>query len=306
MQNMAQATMLTYKLKGKWFGEYGTASCPSHDDRRPSLSISAGKDGKVLLHCHAGCDQAQVIDVLRSRGLWEPSDPKSGRERAYKQQPSADLAAKQRDAKRTEVALQIWRASAPAPGTPVETYLNSRNLHLALPPVLRFHSALRHPSGGSWPALVAVVTRGTDNIPLAIHRTYIAPDGSEKAPVDPQKMMLGPCRGGAVRLGRPGEVLMVGEGIETCLAAMQETGTPTWAALSTSGLRTLNLPSDVRDVIVLADGDRPGEAAARDCASRWQGEGRRVRIARPPQGMDFNDLIMGGVLQIEEDQACQS
>ena len=121
-----------------------------------------------------------------------------------------------------------------------------------------------------------------------------------KAPVDPQKMMLGPCRGGAVRLAEPGDVLMVGEGIETCLAAMQATGHPAWAALSTSGLRALDLPKDVRDVIVLADGDDPGEAAARDCAWRWKREGRRVRIARPPQGMDFNDMLMGRAPRIEE------
>jgi hypothetical protein len=44
--------------------------------------------------------------------------------------------------------------------------------------------------------------------------------------------------------------------------------------LSTSGLRALKLPVDVRDVIVLADGDDPGEAAARDCAWRWKREGR--------------------------------
>jgi putative DNA primase/helicase len=44
-------------------------------------------------------------------------------------------------------------------------------------------------------------------------------------------------------------------------------------------------------VIVLADGDEPGEAAAQECARRWKREGRRVRIARPPQGMDFNDLL---------------
>ena len=54
------------------------------------------------------------------------------------------------------------------------------------------------------------------------------------------------------------------------------------------------MPSDVRDVIVLADGDDPGEAAARDCALRWKREGRRVRIARPPKGMDFNDMLTGG------------
>ena len=74
---------------------------------------------------------------------------------------------------------------------------------------------------------------------------------------------------------------------------MQATGHPAWAALSTSGLRALDLPDDVRDVIVLADGDEAGEAAARDCALRWKREGRRVRIARPPQGMDFNDLLLG-------------
>ena len=81
-----------------------------------------------------------------------------------------------------------------------------------------------------------------DGVPLAIHRTFLARDGSGKAPVDPQKMMLGPCRGGAVRLGPAGDVLMVGEGLENCLAAMQATGHPAWAALSTSGLRTLDLP----------------------------------------------------------------
>ena len=144
------------------------------------------------------------------------------------------------------------------------------------------------------------MTRGSDDAPLAIHRTFLARDGAGKAPVDPQKMMLGPCRGGAVRLADPGDVLMVGEGIETCFAAMQATGHPTWAALSTSGLRTLDLPSDVRDVIVLADGDDRGEAAARDCAWRWKREGRRVRIARPPQGMDFNDMLMGRAPRIEE------
>ena len=67
------------------------------------------------------------------------------------------------------------------------------------------------------------------------------------------------------------------------LSAMQATGNPAWAALSTSGLRALHLPNIVREVIVLADGDDPGEDAARDCAVRWHREGRRVSIARPPR-----------------------
>ena len=80
---------------------------------------------------------------------------------------------------------------------------------------------------------------------------------------------------------------------------MQATGKLAWAALSTSGLRALDLPEDVRDVIVLADGDEAGEAAARYCAMRWNREGRRVRIARPPQGSDFNDLLLGRAPNIE-------
>ena len=115
--------------------------------------------------------------------------------------------------------------------------------------------------------------------------------------------MLGPCRGGAGRLAQQGGLLMVGEGIETCLAAMQATGYPAWAALSTSGLRTLDLPGDVRDVIVLADGDDPGEAAARDAAMRWKREGRSVRIARPPRGSDFNDLLLGHAPRVQEGEA---
>jgi len=63
--------------------------------------------------------------------------------------------------------------------------------------------------------------------------------------------------------------------------------------LSTAGLRALDLPQRVRDVIVLADGDDAGEAAARDCAWRWKREARHVRIARPPKGLDFNDMLFG-------------
>jgi hypothetical protein len=169
-----------------------------------------------------------------------------------------------------------------------------------LPATIRFHAGLKHPTGGIWPAMVALVTRGTDDVPLAIHRTFLARDGAGKAPIASQKMMLGPCRGGAVRLGAPADVLMVGEGIETCLAAMQATGRPAWAALSISGLRALNLPETAREVIVLADGDDPGEEAAREAALRWKREGRSVRIARPPRGADFNDLLLGRAPRIEE------
>ena len=204
------------------------------------------------------------------------------------------------DTKRTKAALAIWHSAKPSHGTPVETYLASRAICVPTPDALRFHPGLRHPSGGIWSVMAALVTSGTDGTPIAIHRTFLARDGAGKAPVDPPKMMFGPCRGGAVRLADPSDVLMVGEGIETCLAAMLATGYPAWAALSTSGLRGLDLPKDVRDLIVLADGDEAGDAAAEVCALRWKRQGRRVRIARPPRGMDFNEMLTGRAPFLEE------
>jgi putative DNA primase/helicase len=260
--------------------------CPLHNGR--SLTLRDGAGGCVLVTCWGGCDRLDVLDELRRRGLLH------GHIARYRR-PS-----NRTDAARTALALDIWHEARPALGTLAEKYLVSRGLHLQPPPTLRFHVGLKHPSDEVWPVMLALVTRGVDDTPLAIHRTFLARDGSGKAPIDPQKMMLGACRGGAVRLAMAGDVLMVGEGIETCLAAMQATGYPAWAALSTSGLRTLDLPGDLREVIVLADGDHPGEAAARDCAWRWKREGRRVRIARPPPGMDFNDMLVSRALRIEK------
>ena len=285
-----------HKTQNGWI-----ARCPAHDDQKPSLSISLGKNNKVLVYCHAGCSQRDIFAAIyqQKHGLLG----KYGRHK--RKAPVADKDGADADAEtrkqRSAFALMIWRACAPTNATPVETYLAARGINLPVPNTLRFHGGLKHPSGDVWPTMVALVTNGVDATPLAIHRTFLARDGSDKAPVDPQRMMLGPCHGGVVRLadadpsGRPfanSGVLMVGEGIETCLAAMQATGHPAWAALSTAGLRALDLPEDVRDVIVLADGDAAGEAAARDCAWRWKRQGRRVRIARPPSGMDFNDMLV--------------
>ena len=285
-------------LGARKVGATWMARCPAHDDREPSLSIDEGPDGKVLVRCHTGCKQHAVISALRARGLWRGRRSWSA-SRGTDTGEKADPACVDRG--RTETALGVWRASQPAKGTLVETYLRSRGITLAVPVSIRFHPGLKHPSGGIWPSMVALVTRGRDCKPIAIHRTFLARDGSAKAPVKPAKMMLGLCRGGVVRLAEPQGVLMVGEGIETCLAAQQATGHAGWAALSTSGLRTLELPADVREVIVLADGDYPGEAAAKSCAWRWKHEGRRVRLARAPRGFDFNDVLQGRAPSDAED-----
>jgi len=47
-------------------GNRWIARCPAHDDRSPSLSITQVNDGRVLIHCHAGCGGN---DILTSIGL---------------------------------------------------------------------------------------------------------------------------------------------------------------------------------------------------------------------------------------------
>lgn len=288
------ARAITAALGGQRAGNCWMAQCPAHDDSTPSLAITETKDGLVLVRCHAGCEQHAVIAALRERGLWGGSDASPHQARGPASAVDGDIADNTMK-RRVARALQIWCEARPAAGTLADVYIRARGITFPLPPGLRFHHALKHPLGGSWPALVGLVTLGAKNTPIAVHRTFLARDGQGKAPLAVNKMMLGPCRGGAVRLAplTCTAPLMIGEGIETCLAAMQATGWPAWAALSTSGLRSLELPGEIRDVTLLADGDRPGEAATAAAARRWVQEGRRVRIARPPAGRDFNDLLTG-------------
>lgn len=56
-------------------GEY-LACCPVHDDAKPSLSLRETPDGKLLVHCHAGCSQEAVLQELRRlAGLDAPRHP---------------------------------------------------------------------------------------------------------------------------------------------------------------------------------------------------------------------------------------
>jgi DNA primase len=53
-----------------------TACCPAHQDNDPSLSITE-RDGKPLVHCHAGCAQEAVINALKALGLWPERENQS-------------------------------------------------------------------------------------------------------------------------------------------------------------------------------------------------------------------------------------
>lgn len=41
-----------------------SCKCPAHEDRSPSLSVKVLDDGRVLVHCHAGCSASDVLAAL--------------------------------------------------------------------------------------------------------------------------------------------------------------------------------------------------------------------------------------------------
>ncbi|MDA8191447.1 MAG: hypothetical protein M0Z68_08295 [Gammaproteobacteria bacterium] len=56
------------------------AKCPAHPDKSPSLSIREGQRGAVL-HCHAGCSFASIVDALGLKQSDTFNEPLSGPQR---------------------------------------------------------------------------------------------------------------------------------------------------------------------------------------------------------------------------------
>jgi len=262
-------------LGGKKSGRQWLCRCPAHDDANASLLVFDGHT-TVQFRCQAGCDPREVIAALKPHGGSLPLG-------------SFNREVDKSEAEKIAYARKQYDNASPGSGTLVTGYLAARGITIATPDRLHFGRLKHSPSRKSYPCMIGLVTDYKDR-PLGIHRTFLK--GNAKAPVDPAKMLLGPCRGGAVRLAPASDEVLVGEGIETCLSVMQEVGLPAWAALSAPGLAALVLPPEVRRVIVLADGDDAGEQAVQRASERWMDEGRHVRIARPPWGLDFNDVLM--------------
>jgi hypothetical protein len=269
------------------------ACCPAHDDRTPSLSIADGAEGRILLTCFAGCSWAAIRDALQARSFWTvgqqhgcPATSNGSRSRPPQllEAGSDGLA----------VVKQIWRSATAVPGTVVEAYLQSRVITVPAPPTLRYASLWLRESGRSLPCMVAAV-QGTNGHLTGLHRTYLRPDGRGKADVEPVKKMLGACRGGGVRLAPVGRRLALCEGIETGLSIRQVCpDLPVWCALSAGNLDRVQLPPEVEEVVLIADGDPVGLAATQRAAQSYGASGRRIRLVELPPGMDANDMLRLG------------
>ncbi|MAI44982.1 MAG: hypothetical protein CBC34_003530 [Hyphomicrobiaceae bacterium TMED74] len=119
-----------------------------------------------------------------------------------------------------------------------------------------------------------------------------------KSRLQPSKAMLGPCKGGAVRLRTGISGLIVCEGIETGLSLCDGTDADfaVWAALSTSGVKGLRLPEPRQfnaSLVVAIDGDLPGRKAGSELGQRGAAAGWMVETVSAPEGLDFNDVARG-------------
>ncbi len=285
-----RAEQLTCALGGRWHGQYGTARCPAHDDRNPSLSIRDGEAGALLLHCFTGCRYRDIRAALKSK-LGDGAIKVLRTARVIPIPKSAITG-------NAALASRIWAQTAPIQASHAEAYLRQRRISCALPHTLRFHQALRHPTGRRLPAMVARIETLDDKL-CAIHRTYLDSQAPRKADCKPAKAMLGTCRGGAVRLSEGRTGLVVCEGIETGLSLCDALeGYAVWAALSTSGLAALRLP-DAKQfggmLLVACDGDPAGRKSGQALGERAARSGWEVELASAPNGQDFNDLAhIGG------------
>jgi putative DNA primase/helicase len=290
---MFDAREIALALGGKRNGFAWIARCPAHADRTPSLSLR-DEDGKVLVHCHAGCPQVAVLDALRGRGLW-PDTPLNGHPIIREHNPPHNPPRKKDDIEgRIRRALRWWREAEDPRGTLAERYLLSRELVLdenLANHVLRFHRQCLFGQDEAenavfYPCLVALFRDLSTNRPRAIHRIALAPDGRAHL----GKKMLGPTAGCAVKLDDDGEVtrtLNIAEGIETALARYAEGNRPMWALGSSGAIERFPVLHGVESLMVWADNDASmtGFRAAKACVNRWAAAGRKAHGIMP-KGLD--------------------
>ena len=208
----------------------------------------------------------------------------------------------------------IW-ARAQVGSDRVARYLRARGLSGEMLRTVRL--APRHPyyqDGVQVAAFDAMLARvqTLDGRTVALHQTYLSETDDGKAPIDPARKLTrtesGATIGAAIRLADPGETLALAEGLETALAVMESTGTPSWATVSAGGMDAVLLPDAVRRIEIWADHDAggAGQRAAQKAAARFHGDGREVVVLIPEYpGTDWLDVRgTHGAVALDEARLC--
>ena len=276
------------------------ARCPRCDRTGPddALAVRVLEDGRATWTCHR-CGWSSATRAPRAE--WHPARPPL---------PKGGRGAPERHDTLATTARAFWgTCRAIAPGDPAGRYLTGRGCALPRAGAVRWHPEVKHkPTGWTGPALVALVSDIETCLPITLHRTWLAPDGSGKAAIDPPRLFLAGHRArGVVRLWPDDEVtlgLVLGEGLETCLAAAAAGLAPIWSTLSAETLASFPVLPGIEGLTILVDHDKPnprtgrraGTEAACELIARYAAAGfdpvRDLVVIWPPdEGTDFNDLV---------------
>lgn len=262
------------------------------------MSVTETKDGRPLVYCHAGCSQTELIAALRARGMWDTDAKVDPSYPGYLTRPH-DGHTNRDDRERQRYARDLWDRSNPIRATMAETYLRARGIKIALPDSLGYLANHEHKDEDdrrtAWPCMIAPLRDLRGNV-TAVQRTWIAKDGSGKAPVKPAKRTSGPMMKAAVQLHAAGPMLGIAEGVETALSARQIYQIPVWATLSANRLGAVQLPDVVESIVIFADHGKVGMEEAVRAAEIYEGQGRAVDVMPPHvhfgEGVsDFNDAV---------------
>lgn len=295
-------------LGGDVSGRGVTCPGPGHSPRDRSLSVifDAQAPGGFWVYSFAGDDPIECRDHVRALlGLpaWEPrrgNGPSRPQRRPDRPAP-APTPPEPVDPEKAARASALWAAAVDPRGTVVERYLASRGL--ALPDdvaghALRFHPACpwRDASTGEVikvPAMLAPFRAINSDAITGLHRTALS-----NAAAKIGRRMAGVARGAAIKLDPDDTVttgLVIGEGIETTLAARQLGFRPAWALGSVDAVRLFPVLAGVECLTILGEDDKSGASAkaVRECGGRWIEAGREVLTVRSRSGGDVNDALRG-------------
>ena len=262
--------------------------CPFHDDHKPSCHIY--HDHFFCFVCSANGDA--VTWLMEVENLTYPEAVEALESFEPRAHPPED------DGKTLRMALALWEQAQPIAGTLAEYYLIGRHIDVTQLPAdvpLRFHPHCIFGAQQRHPCLLALLRDVQTDAPAGILRTALTPDGKK---ID--RLSLGRWHAPrAIKLWPAEETLIVGEGVETVLAAatrMTHEGMPlrpAWATAGTARLATLPPIQGVKRLIVLADNDDAGRTAARRCGETAANAGCTVQLLTPTSVKDFNDIVRG-------------
>ena len=248
----------------------------------------------------ATSEHGDLLDVIReSLGLADFADV-AEEARRFLSMPHSERAQSKKAASTpaapgsSEAARRLFAMSKPIMGTIAETYFRKRGITtLHGTGNLRFHPHCfyrpdEHEPTETWPALIAAVTDLSGHI-TGVHRTWLAPDGSDKAPIDTPRKALGDLLGHAVRFGIAGEVMAAGEGIESVLSVRGAVpGMATASALSAAHLAAILFPDTLRRLYIVRDSDPAGDGAMARLTGRANAVGIEAITLSAVTG-DFNE-----------------